>query len=272
MRNKIYDTVLALSAVALSCSCMTSCKSSRHTSRGDRYIPTEQTHINHSQSDYTQGITGISDRAKEVVKEARRWLGTKYTYGGHSRKGTDCSGLVMEVYRSACGMKLPRTTTDQRAFCKNIDRRNLSPGDLVFFTSRRSGRRISHVGLYIGKGEMIHASSSRGVIVSRLDEKYYIDNYHSSGRIIDAPDNPGIDRDNLIPTPDIAPETVAPTVIASGTTAVPEAAMSVTPDLKPISPAAGTTPPQAPSPDDLLDDILTLTIDSIYATSPSAEK
>lgn len=272
MRNKIYDTVLALSAAALACSCITSCKSSRHTSRGDRYIPTEQTHVNHSQSDCSQGIIDISDRAKEIVKEARRWLGTKYTYGGHSRKGTDCSGLVMEVYRSACGMKLPRTTADQRAFCKNIDRRNLSPGDLVFFTSRRSGRRISHVGLYIGKGEMIHASSSRGVIVSRLDEKYYTDNYHSSGRIIDTHDKSRIDSDNLIPTPGIAPETAAPAVISPATTAVPEAAISVTPDLKPISPDAVTTPPQAPSPDDLLDDILTQTIDSIYATSPSVEK
>lgn len=223
---------------ALICGCLTSCKSSRDASRNDQYPPQHAIGNQFPVTDPGNGFVDISKKAAEVVKEARRWLGTKYTYGGHSRKGTDCSGLVMEVYRSACGMKLPRTTVDQRARCVDINKKNLKPGDLLFFKSNKNGNRISHVGLYIGKGEMIHASSSRGVIVSNIHDKYYINHYHSAGRILQHPDFKHIDRENSVKTPEIIPEITAPANLAS-----------------------------APAPEELLDDILTQTIDSIYTTA-----
>lgn len=121
--------------------------------------------------------------AGRLEKEARRWLGTPYKYGGQTRKGTDCSGMVMTVFEEVTGIKLPRDSRSQQEFCIPVTKKELSAGDLVFFSSSKSNARVSHVGLYIGNGEFIHASSSRGVIISRLDEPYYVSHYHSGGRV-----------------------------------------------------------------------------------------
>lgn len=120
---------------------------------------------------------------KKLVGEARRWLGTPYRYGGESRSGADCSGMLMVIYRDVAGVKLPRNSAAQRDYCFEVERRQLQPGDLVFFSSSRGGRKISHVGMYVGNGRIIHASSSRGVIESELAERYYDTHYHSSGRV-----------------------------------------------------------------------------------------
>lgn len=120
---------------------------------------------------------------KALIKEAKKWLGTKYKYGGHSKNGTDCSGFVMEVYKATYDFKLPRTSRDQHEFCKKIKKSQLKVGDLVFFATGKSKGRVSHVGIYIGNGEFIHASSSKGVVISKLDQNYYVRTYHSSGRV-----------------------------------------------------------------------------------------
>lgn len=119
----------------------------------------------------------------EIVKEARKWLGTKYQYGGESSKGVDCSGLVMRVYKDVTGIKLPRDSRSQQAFCISLKRKDLAVGDLVFFASKRGGSRVGHVGIYIGDDKFIHASTSRGVIISSLNEAYFVNHYHSSGRV-----------------------------------------------------------------------------------------
>lgn len=126
------------------------------------------------------GLPRETSRALE--HEARKWLGVKYRYGGETRKGTDCSGMIMSVYRDVTGLKLPRNSAEQQAFCKRVDRKRIAPGDLVFFTSSKKGR-VTHVGLYIGDDKFIHASSSRGVIISSLSEPYYVKHYHSVGRV-----------------------------------------------------------------------------------------
>lgn len=118
----------------------------------------------------------------DLVKEARKWIGTRYKYGGESRKGVDCSGLVMCVYRDRAGIKLPRNSGQQQEFCTPLKREQLLAADLVFFTTSRKGR-VSHVGLYIGEGRFIHSSTSKGVIISSLDEDYYRRHYHSAGRV-----------------------------------------------------------------------------------------
>lgn len=121
--------------------------------------------------------------ADKIVKEAKTWLGTPYSYGGHSKKGTDCSGMVMEVYLKTINLKLPRTAQKQQKFCRSISRSTLRPGDLIFFSlSRDSG--VSHVGIYIGNDIMIHASSKQGVIESNIYDTWYDRHYHSAGVII----------------------------------------------------------------------------------------
>jgi len=125
----------------------------------------------------------LSSQAKALVDAAHKWLGTAYRYGGESRSGVDCSALVMNVYREALGLKIPRTTRSQRQYAAYIQRDDLQPGDLIFFSSNKNRKGISHVGMFIGSDRFIHASSSRGVVVSKLSEKYFMTHYHSSGRV-----------------------------------------------------------------------------------------
>lgn len=148
---------------------LTSCSSSKSVSGGEEYKITES--------------LAKTKKEKELIKEAKKWLGTKYKYGGHSKLGTDCSGFVMEVYKSVYDFKLPRTSRDQQEFCKRIKKSQLKIGDLVFFATGKKKGKVSHVGIYIGNGQFIHASSSKGVIISEMDQNYYVRTYHSSGRV-----------------------------------------------------------------------------------------
>ena len=111
----------------------------------------------------------------KLYLEASEWIGTPYRAGGDNKRGTDCSGL----YHT----KLPRSTDTQKKESNKITKRNLREGDLVFFTSSRSGKQVAHVGIYLKDGKFIHASTSQGVIISRLNEPYYTKHWISGGRI-----------------------------------------------------------------------------------------
>ena len=104
------------------------------------------------------------------------WLGTPYKYGGLSRRGVDCSGfahlLMLHVYKK----EIPRISKDQYRKGRKINRSRLLRGDLVFFKISK-GREIDHVGIYLGKDKFVHASQKKGVIVSKLSEKYYKKRY-----------------------------------------------------------------------------------------------
>ena len=137
-------------------------------------------------SDYRNEV--VSDapvkkpKRSRLRKEVQSWLGVPYRYGGHSRSGTDCSGLVMEVYWAVYGIKLTHNSSEiYHKECRKIKERELREGDLVFFSFNKSGR-INHVGIYLGNGDFVHASSSRGVIVSNLGEKYYRKGFVGAGR------------------------------------------------------------------------------------------
>lgn len=129
-----------------------------------------------------RGIANPMERA--LVEEAAGWIGTPYLYGGTTRAGADCSGLVMEVYREVCGVKLPRSSAAQSRWCAPVAPDKMQPGDLVFFAA--DSAQVSHVGMFIGDGRMIHASSSRGVMVSALDNPYWLSRFYSIGRVLSA--------------------------------------------------------------------------------------
>lgn len=131
-------------------------------------------------------IIQTSDKQiEQLITEARKWLGTPYVYGGNSRSGTDCSGMIMELFQKVYNIKLPRSAAMQQNYSSEISRNDLSAGDLVFFCTGKSKSRVNHVGLYIGKGKMIHASSSRGVMESGIEERYWQRTYYSSGRVVE---------------------------------------------------------------------------------------
>lgn len=128
------------------------------------------------------GNTGSSAIRQQIVTNAKKYLGTPYVWGGTTPKGFDCSGFVQYVMKQS-GISLPRTTTEQYKIGTYVSKSNLQPGDLVFLQNTyREG--ISHVGIYIGNGEMIHASSSKGVVISKLSSSYYTQHYYGSRRVI----------------------------------------------------------------------------------------
>lgn len=118
---------------------------------------------------------------KKLKAEVQRWLGAPYKAGGTSPKGTDCSGFVYSVYKKVYGVSLPRRSRDMYKIVNKKKERKLKEGDLVFF--RTLGARISHVGIYIADGYFVHASSSRGVVWSNLDEEYYKKNFAKGGAV-----------------------------------------------------------------------------------------
>ena len=131
------------------------------------------------------GVIGVNYRKDnhKLYIHASEWIGTPYRAGGDSKRGTDCSGLVSQLYKKVYHTRLSRSTDGQLKESSKISRRNLREGDLVFFTSRASRKKVAHVGIYLKDGKFIHASTSQGVIVSNLREKYYTQHWLCGGRI-----------------------------------------------------------------------------------------
>ncbi|TQR21309.1 C40 family peptidase [Psychrobacillus vulpis] len=106
----------------------------------------------------------------QIVSSAKSLVGIKYRYGGTTKAGFDCSGFVGYVYKQN-GVYLPRTAAGMYSTGKAVKKANLAVGDLVFFNT--SGKGVSHVGMYIGSGKFIHASTSKGVRVDKINDPYY---------------------------------------------------------------------------------------------------
>lgn len=111
------------------------------------------------------------------------WKGTRYRMGGRGRGGFDCSGFSQHIFATVFGIKLPRTTAQQARVGRRISRQQLKPGDLVFFKPPTYPR---HVGVYVGNGEFVHASSSKGVMLSRMNSDYWRKSYWTSRRVLSA--------------------------------------------------------------------------------------
>ncbi|MCX6928524.1 MAG: NlpC/P60 family protein [Verrucomicrobia bacterium] len=115
--------------------------------------------------------------------EAEHWLGVKYRKGGTDRTGIDCSGLSSRIYLAVAGIALPRTTQDQSRCGSLVSRTDLRPGDLIFFVTLKD-KQVDHVGIYLGDTKFVHASVSKGVVISSLLQDYYVQRYHSAKRIV----------------------------------------------------------------------------------------
>lgn len=119
--------------------------------------------------------------ADRIIETAKKYMGVPYVWGGMTPSGFDCSGLVQYVFAEN-GMSIPRTTSLQYKVGTYVARSNLKPGDLVFFDT--SGNGVSHVGIYMGNGQFIHSSSSKGVTISNLSNSYWNARYLGARRVL----------------------------------------------------------------------------------------
>jgi len=112
---------------------------------------------------------------QRVIKEAKTYLGTKHVMGGISHNGIDCSGLLYISFQDNGITNIPRTAEDFARYGNIlINTNNLQSGDLVFFTNTyRTSKLVTHAGICIGNGEFIHTSSSKGVMISKINDPYY---------------------------------------------------------------------------------------------------
>ncbi|MBU6501974.1 MAG: C40 family peptidase [Burkholderiales bacterium] len=159
----------------------------------------------------------VSDKASELVANAMGFLGVPYKYGGTSTEsgGFDCSGFVRTIYEQTLGLVLPRRASQQAAATEVIKRKDLQPGDLVFFNTMR--RAFSHVGIYIGNGKFIHAPRTGGEIrVEDMDLRYWRSRFDGARRVETA------SRDNTatVPSESRSAELVPDPVSASAAAAL----------------------------------------------------
>lgn len=110
-----------------------------------------------------------------------QWLGTPYLIGGTTHMGIDCSAFSQGLYRDVNGLSIPRTSIQQGELIYKKSKSSLEEGDLVFFGSGHN--HIDHVGIYLGNGKFVHASTSKGVTISDLNQNWYQKNYVKGGPV-----------------------------------------------------------------------------------------
>lgn len=129
------------------------------------------------------------ERVEKVITTARTFVGTPYKYGGTTRSGMDCSGLLLNSFK-AINMPLPRTSEAQSKAGKEVKMNELKPGDLVFFATGDKKKKITHVGLVTDvkkkdNVKFIHSSTSLGVVETNLYSDYYIKRFRTARRVIE---------------------------------------------------------------------------------------
>ncbi|MEG1285416.1 MAG: NlpC/P60 family protein [Romboutsia sp.] len=122
--------------------------------------------------------------AQAVVNLAYSKIGSPYVWGAEGPNSFDCSGLTSYVYRNAAGISLPRTSSAQSGYGKTVSKANLQPGDLVFFTTNGTGG-VSHVGIYVGGGNMVHSPApGQNVHVASINSSYYAGRFVTAKRVL----------------------------------------------------------------------------------------
>lgn len=120
---------------------------------------------------------------RQFKKEVKKYLGIPYRSGGTTKKGMDCSGFTRVVYDRLLGIELPQNSTSQFRFAEleKVSSSDMQTGDLIFFGNSKK-KRINHVGVYLSDGQFIHASSSQGITVSSLEDRYWKKRFVGSRR------------------------------------------------------------------------------------------
>jgi len=126
-------------------------------------------------------------KTERIIKQAQAFSGTRYKFGGTTRKGMDCSGLIYVAFQKE-NIVLPRVSRDMAQRGKPVKNKDIDTGDLLFFRTSKSSKRINHVGLVTKvDGDdiyFIHATTSKGVLTSNLNERYWNRAYVMARRVL----------------------------------------------------------------------------------------
>lgn len=138
----------------------------------------------HKLSDEPSLFERYTSNAKDLVLKGLELVGINYRRGGTDPdNGLDCSGFVQVVFRDAVGLLLPRTAKEQSEVGNAVDKRELKPGDLVFFNTMR--RAFSHVGIYLGDNRFMHAPRTGAEVrVEDMSQSYWVKRYNGARRVI----------------------------------------------------------------------------------------
>jgi lipoprotein Spr/probable lipoprotein NlpC len=109
------------------------------------------------------------------------WYGTPYKYGGIDKNGIDCSGFVFKLFEQVYSIKSPRTTTELYEVSNEIKKKDLKEGDLIFF--KIDSKKVSHVGIFLMNNKFVHASSKKGIMISDLNEEFFVKCFYKGGRL-----------------------------------------------------------------------------------------
>jgi len=165
--------------------CVVSCGSSKKTT-STRTVTKKTTRVKTSKTPKTSS-KHTSDKAIAIVKTALAYEGTRYKFGGTTKKGMDCSGLTYTAFR-AHEVQLPRISYQQATRGERIQLREVQEGDLLFFQTNKNKKRINHVGLVVetkkGVIKFIHSTTSRGVLISSMDERYWKNAFTEARRVL----------------------------------------------------------------------------------------
>ncbi|MGN2498895.1 bifunctional murein DD-endopeptidase/murein LD-carboxypeptidase [Serratia nevei] len=172
---------------AIAAAVMLSACSSTHTSNLNN-AQTEMRAVNDkdglllqaSQDEFEAMVRNVDVKSK-IMDQYADWKGVRYRLGGDTKRGIDCSAFVQRTFREQFGMDLPRSTYEQEDLGKKIQRTKLRAGDLVLFRAGSTGR---HVGIYLGNDQFVHASTSSGVMISKLTDNYWNKRYREARRVL----------------------------------------------------------------------------------------
>jgi lipoprotein Spr len=138
-------------------------------------------------SQYFSQVMGVAVDATSNLKLYKfiyEWIGTPYRFGGNTKNGIDCSAFTKAIYDKVFNTAILRNSRDIFSMVNPLAKDELKEGDLVFFKIK--SRSISHVGIYLGDNRFAHASSTRGVVISNLNEPYYSRYFYKGGRILES--------------------------------------------------------------------------------------
>ncbi len=186
---------------------LSSCTSSSYTERykstennDAKIIKNEKNHTLHEEEISVDDLPAINTSAKKVIKKFTPYIGNNkkkkkflyelanyikvpYKYGGETKSGIDCSAFTQQVYRNSLNVKIPRTAREQYRIGDRIKKiKNLKFGDLVFFNTSQI-YYPGHVGIYLGDKLFIHASASKGVMISSLENSYFLNRFIGATRV-----------------------------------------------------------------------------------------